>query len=317
MVLQVPPELPLGLVFVVGQVHNLVGLSEKTQPTQFDLVESGYRLRCQLSSRVANDIFLQEGDMVRAGGHLAFDTQAARYFLLARDLEIVPEITPAARTKMASILQDVKNRAEAADLVRTELPQWVKQLAPPEVQEELGLIEVQSRDTDLYPAEQESLDSDSDHDLLTPTMDMSEEMLAFLSDAIDRNEDVELTPEVLAQFLPLERQEDKGDASSIPPLQPPDTPVDRPPAPRPAAPPSDTPQQAAPETASPPPVAAQPPTTQEPEPPSVPQAAPPPAAPAPRGSNTVQNLLLLIIGILLLLLVIVISLIALNYFQIL
>lgn len=302
MVLQVPPELPLGLVFVVGQVHNLTESRENGHPMQFDLVESGYRLRCQLSSRVANDVFLQEGDMVRAGGHLAFDTQAARYFLLARDLEIVPEITPGTRTKMASILQDVKKRAEAADLVRTELPQWVKQLAPPEVQEELGLIEGQEEE-DMVPAGADTLEPGTD--LLAPVVDMSDEMLAFLSEAIDRNEDVEITPEVLAQFLPLERQQG-GEISA--PADPEYAEPLPPPPPRPAEPAADQPSTTRP--AAPQPATVQP-QTRPASPPT-----PPPAQPQRRSSNTVQNLLLVVIGVLLLLLVIVISLIALNYLQI-
>src|SRR5690606_5159743 len=204
MVLQVPPELPLGLVFVVGQVRNLVMVPEADQETSFDLVEADHYLHCRLSRHVAEEVLLKEGDMVRVSGQLSFDTHLARYFLLARDLEVVPDIA-ASRTKMAPILADMKKRADAAALVRPELPPWVKRLAPPEVQAELGLVEPEEPAVSVeQPARPEELEPGTD--LLAPVGHMSDDMLAFLSEAIDQSNEVELTPEVLAQFLPLEPQ---------------------------------------------------------------------------------------------------------------
>jgi hypothetical protein len=143
--------------------------------------------------------------MVRVSGQLSFDTHLARYFLLARDLEVVPDIS-ASRTKMAPILADIKKRADAAALVRPELPPWVKRLAPPEVQAELGLAEPEQPFVPIAePARPEELEPGTD--LLAPVGRMSDDMVAFLSEAMDQSDEVELTPEVLAQFFPLEPQE--------------------------------------------------------------------------------------------------------------
>lgn len=204
MVLQVPTELPLGLVFVVGEVQNLATPSEEVPYTHFDLVEAGHHLHCRLSPRVAEEVLLKERNSVRAGGHLVFDPHLARYYLLARDLEVLPGLTPG-RTKMAPILEDVKKRADAAALVRTELPHWVKMLAPPEVQAELGLLEEEAAvDT---PAGGETPDlTDEAVDLLAPVGDLPDDMLAFLAEAMESSDDVELTPEMLSHFLPLEPQ---------------------------------------------------------------------------------------------------------------
>lgn len=208
MVLQVPPELPLGLVFVVGQVKNLVMTPEAGRETSFELVEADHYLHCRLSRQVAEEVLLKEGDMVRVSGQLSFDTHLARYYLLARDLEVVPDIS-ASRTKMAPILADIKKRADAAALVRPELPRWVKRLAPPEIQAELGLTELQEPAASTEePTRPEELEPGTD--LLAPVGRMSDDMLAFLSEAMDQSEEVELTPEVLAQFFPLEPQESQS-----------------------------------------------------------------------------------------------------------
>jgi len=312
MVLQVPPELPLGLVFVVGQVHNLNDSREEELSMQFDLVESGYHLRCQITSRLADDLIVQEGDMVRAGGHLAFDTQAARYFLLARDLEIVLE-TAEAQTKRAAIMADINQRAEAAKLVRTDLPHWVKQLAPPEVQEELGLAERQDIAEEEVSAAKDSREVDAN--ILIPQASMSDEMLSFLSEAIDRQDDVEITPEILAQFIPLQAQPESvektpagSETRDLPPpasTRPlPETTTDLAPANQSLAVQAD-----AHTSPSPPPAEKLLPPEQAP-------ALPPSTQPRQRSRDTAQNLLLVVIGILLLLLVIVVSLLLLNYFQI-
>ncbi len=305
MVLQVPPELPLGLVFVVGQVRNLIDSRDHEQSMQFDLMESGYCLRCQLSSRVANDVVVAEGDMVRAGGHLAFDTQAARYFLLARDLEIVPD-QAGMHIRAVPILADIDQRAEAADLVRTDLPQWVKHLAPPEIQAELGLVE-DEKGKDQLPAATDILAPGTD--LLAPGAGMSDEMVSFLSEAIDRNEDVEITPEVLSQFLPLPTVQDVLDQT--PAGQ--ETRDPSPPAPTELAPPG---QPEAPPTDRPPIKTTQPLADQLPADQPLPVAPPLAAPPRKRQNNAAQNLLLVMIGALLLILIVIISVLLLDYLQI-
>jgi uncharacterized integral membrane protein len=66
------------------------------------------------------------------------------------------------------------------------LPAWVKQLAPPEVKDEFELEE------EPAAGEKEEL-----QDTQLPA-----EMLAFLSSAIDSDEDIELTREMIDEYLP-------------------------------------------------------------------------------------------------------------------
>ena len=76
--LQLPQELPLGLVFVMGKVQNVVqlpvndnGRNHQAFQVWFDLIEEGFQLRCALSQRASSEIVLSEGDEIRAGGHLS------------------------------------------------------------------------------------------------------------------------------------------------------------------------------------------------------------------------------------------------------
>ncbi len=199
MVLQVPAELPLGLVSIVGQVH---GLELRDGETRLNLVEAGHSLQCRLTQRLAEEVLLKNGDTVRAGGHLAFDVQSAQYYLLARAIEVAPGLA-ASRREMAPILADIRKRADVAALVRADLPPWVKRLAPPEVQAELARMEegpaaagAGGDQPGIEPAAGESAASSS----------REEDMVAFLSAAMDREDEVELTPDVLALFLPAYSQ---------------------------------------------------------------------------------------------------------------
>ena len=82
--LQLPQELPLGLVFVTGTIS----FSDSTAFTElvahgrykhihFDLLDSRHRIRCVLVVRAMVDYDLEIGSRVRVGGHLRFDPQRA------------------------------------------------------------------------------------------------------------------------------------------------------------------------------------------------------------------------------------------------
>lgn len=205
--LQLPAELPLGLVFVVGCVENLLQSSgdNHNNHTKFELVEKNHRIQCELSRRAAEESNLTEGTRVRAGGHLAFDSHRARYFLLARDVEQVstPVIRPTelsgqktsgkniqhalGRQALTPILADIKRRAEATHLEEAQLPYWVKKLAPTEVKEELAQLEPTGTVTAVSS---------------TPAP-LDNKLLSLLSQAIDSEEEIELTPELLAGLAPI------------------------------------------------------------------------------------------------------------------
>lgn len=203
MALQVPAELPLGLVFIVGRVRNFkrseTGAAEAAGQVRFELVDGEHRLGCTLPHSVAQETLLQEGDRVRVSGQLAFDSHAVRYHLFARDLEILS--ARSATTSPNDLLADAQRRAREADVVPADLPPWVRQLAPPEVQLELGLVD------ELPESEGSQIEDEPDmwdESASEAQPEMSEEMLAFLSGVIDSDEDTELTPEMIAQYLPQE-----------------------------------------------------------------------------------------------------------------
>ncbi|HEX6384129.1 MAG TPA: hypothetical protein VF177_05615 [Anaerolineae bacterium] len=204
--LQLPAELPLGLVFVVGNVDNLVERAEESvlernghERTQFDLVEASYRLRCQLAPHATPNDGLQDGDKLRVGGHLMFDSQRADYFLMARDVEVISEPTtdsddvPALagkRAALTSTLADVKKRAEAAQLAPADLPTWVQKMAPPEVQAQMEKeAEGEAQMEAAEPNER-------------PQAALSSELVEFASAAMESEEEVELKPEVIEKLAP-------------------------------------------------------------------------------------------------------------------
>lgn len=226
MALQLPAELPLGLVFVVGKVRNLASTEGEGGRPFFYISENEHMLRCQLSERALEGVNINEGDMIRAGGHLAFDTLQADYFLLARDIEILPEHRPS-RTTLAPILADIKKRSQAASLVPAELPDWVQQIAPPElrgtaatpiVQEGtvdgagLTLQETVVLETAAEPEPEPAAEEPSQEMLQQPVAEslpegFTDDLVHFLSEAMDSPDEVELTQELVAELAPAIRPE--------------------------------------------------------------------------------------------------------------
>lgn len=194
--LQLPTELPLGLVFVVGRVSEVgVGNGRSLPATHFTLIEQGHQVRCVLSARAASEVVLHEGDTIRAGGHLAFDPRRADYYLRVRDVEIVaaPLDTPMPtavvdRDGLVAALSEVKKRAEVSHLAQTDLPPWVRRLAPPDVQTQLGQEEGQTAVTFPIPTTEE--------------IPLNDTLIKRLSAAMDSEEEVELTPALLADLAP-------------------------------------------------------------------------------------------------------------------
>jgi hypothetical protein len=216
MALQLPAELPLGLVFVVGKVRSLTNAEGEDGRPFFYISESEHMLRCLLSERALEGVSINEGDMIRAGGHLVFDTLQADYFLLARDIKVLPEHRPS-RTTLAPILADIKKRSQAASLVPAELPEWVQQIAPPELREAdktpvakegdsngtaLTLADTAVLETAAEPeAEQETKQPEEE----TLPEGFTDDLVHFLSEAMDSPDEVELTHEMVAELAPAIR----------------------------------------------------------------------------------------------------------------
>lgn len=204
MALELPPEFPLGLVFVVGEVKKMSIGKGNGGPVEFSLSESGYKLNCRLSERAAGEIILNEGDLIRAGGHLAFEPTQAGYYLLARDVEILSEYRPS-RSALKRIVTDKQERIQTSNLVPAEIPPWVEQLAPPEIRAELeerkasavGFEAAAGDVWKLYAGTDVSIDFPADESV---PASIDSDLLDFLSEAMDHQEDVELTPELLAEF---------------------------------------------------------------------------------------------------------------------
>ncbi len=205
MALQLPSEFPLGLVFVVGIVEGKEHREEGEDFGYFFLVEKTYRVRCLLSARTTTETDFADGDRIRAGGHLAFDPQNATYYLLARDIEILTGAESEGPSPSA-IMADIDRTSREAGLVPAELPVWVKQLAPPELMAELGIILPDEVDAD----ETEELEDEIEEDFLDESalgqradgtmLSMSDELIDFLSMAMDSTDEIELTPEVIAHL---------------------------------------------------------------------------------------------------------------------
>lgn len=212
MALQLPAELPLGLVFVVGQVQLPAELEASRAPRsgQFYLRDKEYRLPCRLSERAAAEFRLEHGQMVRAGGHLVFEPALASYYLLARDIERLDGFRPTAKP-LAAIIADNNRRETAASLTPAELPPWVQQMAPPEVRprpDEGPQIENQAASLG-GPAPALSGDwellVDAEAAVAYPEAEpalagLSDDLIAFLSQAMDSQVEVEITPEIIADI---------------------------------------------------------------------------------------------------------------------
>lgn len=200
--LQLPAELPLGLIFVVGIIDNLVESDPESVQDhkslrfpQFDLIEGTYRLQCRLTPRATPDSDLHPGDRVRVGGHLVFDSHQAGYFLVARDVEVVTEpaspviatrIEDEKRAALKSALANVKKRAEAARLAPAELPVWVQKIAPPEVQE-----------TPAIEAGADLLEESA-----VAEEPLTNELVEFAASAMESEEEIELRPEIIQKLAP-------------------------------------------------------------------------------------------------------------------
>ncbi len=203
--LRLPAQFPLGLVFVVGTVEGIYSSRNGDLASAFYLLENDSRLRCRLSERASSETHLKNGYRIRAGGHLEFDSRRADYYLLARDVEIIPLEQPRV-SSMAAIIADHSMRSEEAGLIPAELPEWVKRMAPsgigteaersnavtPEsiaVQPVVSVEGVTRRQTGLLGLGHEAA-----------AAGLSDELIEFLSEAMDSEEDIELTPELVADF---------------------------------------------------------------------------------------------------------------------
>lgn len=217
--LQLPSELPLGLVFVLGRVQNLTqmqadpaaGLSE----VAFDLIEKGHSIRCRLSQRAASETSLEEGVRIRAGGHLSFDPKEANYFLLARDIVTVaeePDITAVdtqsrlEKTGLARALTDVKKRSEAVKSIPSDMPVWVQRMAPPGVAVESKTDSPDGEETPVSPAPPS---------IRTPPH-IDQKLIEFIDTALESDEEVVLTPELLDQFMSAHTPDQSATTTTAP-----------------------------------------------------------------------------------------------------
>lgn len=218
--LQLPTELPLGLVFVVGEISEVVHAATTGGQTEIEMTEMSHRLRCRLTERVAAEVEIKKGDWIRAGGHLTFDPYHADYVLLARDVELVSEgaleseepeesqvddtdnVSEAELTEKDAhpILDDIAKRSHEAELAQGELPDWVQKIAPPEVKAEMGLTR---SEMDLVLGKErriEFLDSEDTQDVPDAGSGSTDQILAYLAEIMDEEEDVELEPEMVSEL---------------------------------------------------------------------------------------------------------------------
>jgi hypothetical protein len=144
-----------------------------------------------------------------------FDAGQLQYYLLARDIEVItPEPLGALPGNSRELLAEsegllaalaaVKARAAAAPThTSEEMPVWVRKLAPPEVQAE--------------EAEDEAAVAARPRRTRT---ELDQELVSMLSVAMDSEEELELTPELLAKYLPEELEAaDSWEDMAVPPEQ--------------------------------------------------------------------------------------------------
>ncbi|WP_420644819.1 hypothetical protein [Candidatus Leptofilum sp.] len=184
---KLPPELPLGLVFVLGQVSQVDG-------QHFVLTEGIHQLSCQAVEGTS----LRVGDEVRASGHLMFDAEKLRYYLLARDLDLVASEPLGGSVgnsrelladgdELLSALAAVQARAAVMPSKAADLPPWVKKLAPEEIQ------------VDATEDDETAMAGGT----ASPTVDnvaLDDGLVSMLSAAMDSEDELELTPELLAPY---------------------------------------------------------------------------------------------------------------------
>lgn len=200
---QLPNELPLGLIFVVGRVSQVWADDEgdgRSGVRQFELVQEDYRLRCLIPPRAVGGIHVAVGDKIRAGGHLTFDQWQASYVLVARDVEhedalLMPDtaVSAADRQVIREALADTNVESGPRRAGGANMPQWVEEMAP--VRAGVG----QSGQAPPEPAS--PLTNEHHADMTAPTSgQLPPELVTTLAAAIDSSEDVELTPDMLAAY---------------------------------------------------------------------------------------------------------------------
>jgi hypothetical protein len=204
---RLPSDTGLGLLFATGTVSQIVYASGQ-RPIQFTLRHAGYALRCKVAPELEPDFTLEEGQWVRTTGHLSFSSQSARFHLLARDLELLSDtapprlgmdpkraVTPAGRGAVPNWLSEIQRRAAAERLAPAEVPDWVQAMAPAELGDRDG-----EEGGSWGRQRVETLTGGADAPELAIQGD--ETWWSNLIAALDRSEteDVELTPEVLAQL---------------------------------------------------------------------------------------------------------------------
>jgi hypothetical protein len=130
----------------------------------------------------------------------------ASYYLLARDIERLDGFRPAAKP-LAAIIADSNRREAATSVTRAKLPSWVQQMAPPEVKQPQV-----DRDT-AAGATVNGSDLGADWELLADAESaiaypeaepalagLSDELIAFLSQAMDSDVEVEITSEIMTDL---------------------------------------------------------------------------------------------------------------------
>jgi hypothetical protein len=206
-----PPQLDLGLLFATGTVSQIIWTGGG-RPIQFTLRDAGYALRCKVARNVKPDFELAEGQLVRATGHLSFSSQAARFHLVLRDLELLPDLesgpsrTPAADHPSGTpreVASESLRGTPAVDVLAAigDIPAWVYQLAPREVRNSVAGWGVQRVEKAI---EGGLVDSFGGQYQAAADMRSKENvgLLGFLLGALERSEreDVELSAEVLDQY---------------------------------------------------------------------------------------------------------------------
>lgn len=211
---QLPQDTGLGLLFATGTASQIVYASGG-RPIQFTLRHAGYALRCKVAPNVELSFQLKEGQQIRATGFLNFSSQSAQYHLLCRELELEQESPAAADTQTVTStappaeerltpdwLVGIQKRAQAApeQLAPGEIPDWVKELAPPEAQapavEGTNVLWGRQRaEAALQPPVELEVPE-------PPRLDEDDELLDHLLAALELSEeqDVELTAEWLARY---------------------------------------------------------------------------------------------------------------------
>jgi len=235
---QLPSDTGLGLLFATGTVGQVIYASGG-RPIQFTLRHGGYALRCKVAPSVELQFELKEGQHVRATGFLNFSSQSVQYHLLSRDLELLKEVLepaedkpaaepglPAERPSTPDWLSGIQKRAQAApeSLAPGNIPDWVKEMAPPEAIPPL----VEGTNV-LWGRQRAEAASQPPVEIKAPEpprLDDDKDVLDYLLQALERSEqeDVELTAELLARF----RSHPNSEANAVLPAPPEKEPIARP-----------------------------------------------------------------------------------------